>query len=131
MKSKGSLVIIELGIMILIFAFAAAICTTAFSNSHLRMEADLEKNKALDCVQDVAEVMKSKEGDLEATAEVLEVQLAEDEAGQYFDFGEIKVYAFEVQDDKSLFGLGQVGLSARNDAGDEHIYIDVCWQKEI
>jgi len=70
-RSRASLVLIEQVVMILVFALAAALCLKAFVWADTESAALWERDKALRCAQNAAEVIKNCRGDMGAAVEIM------------------------------------------------------------
>ncbi len=66
MKNKSSLTLLELLIMIMVFALAAALCLRTFVYSGKLSEADRVRAEAESAAQNMAELLKSEKGDVSA-----------------------------------------------------------------
>lgn len=69
MKNKASLVLIELVVMLLVFALAAALCLRFFSWAETNSLQEDRKDKAWLQLQTAAETLKHCHGDFSAAAE--------------------------------------------------------------
>lgn len=65
LKSKTSLVLMELIVTILFFSLASAVCVQLFVRSHLLNKETRELNNAINICQSIAEVMNGTDGSLE------------------------------------------------------------------
>lgn len=70
-KSKSHLALMEQAIMILVFAFAAAICVQAFQKADAISKELAARDMAVNLSQTVAETVKSGKGNLETAAGIL------------------------------------------------------------
>lgn len=73
MKNKTSLMLMELLVMILVFALAGAICLKVFARSHEISEATLCRDRAVQVAQNAAETLKACR-DLPEAARILGAQ---------------------------------------------------------
>ena len=71
MRSKAPLVMIEMLVMILVFALAAALCVRAFVWSSSETQANYERDKAVIFAENAAQVLKACAGDYEEAAYIL------------------------------------------------------------
>ncbi len=71
MKGKMALILIELTVMLLIFALAAALCLSAFVWSDTRSVQSSQLDSALLRLQNAAEALKHSRGDLSAAARII------------------------------------------------------------
>lgn len=89
MKSKAPLLLMEQMIMLLVFALAAALCLQAFVKSDASSRRIQERDTAVNLVQNVTEVARSRGGDmgetLTETAECLGYSYAQGILWQDFD----------------------------------------------
>lgn len=67
MKNKGTLVLIEQTVMLLVFALAAVLCLRAFVWADTTSKEVVARDQALIQAQNAAEVLKGCAGDLNAT----------------------------------------------------------------
>lgn len=84
-KSKSHLALMEQAIMILVFAFAAAICVQAFQKADATSKELAARDRAVNYGQTVAETVKSVHGDLEAAAGILGGIAEEDKLLFWYD----------------------------------------------
>lgn len=77
MKSKSPLALMELLVMVLVFALAAALCLRAFALSDKLSDGNETRDRAVVAVQTAAEILKSCGGDYERAAALLEGVWAE------------------------------------------------------
>lgn len=68
MKSRAPLVLMELVVMVLVFALASAVCLHAFVLSHRTGERCLLEDEALLLAQNAAETLKLTCGDVQTAA---------------------------------------------------------------
>jgi len=73
MKNKTSLMLMELLVMILVFALAGAICLKVFARSHEISETTLCRDRAVQVAQNAAETLKACR-DLPEAARILGAQ---------------------------------------------------------
>ena len=84
-KSKSHLALMEQAIMILVFAFAAAICVQAFQKADATSKELAARDRAVNYGQTVAETVKSVHGDLESAAGILGGIAEEDKLLFWYD----------------------------------------------
>lgn len=65
MKSKGTLVFMELLVMILVFALAAAVCLQVFAKAAEISARTAQLDEASILAQNAAEILKATQGDME------------------------------------------------------------------
>ena len=116
MKSKAPLALIELVIMILIFALAAGLCLKAFFWSHQQSEQIALRDEAALAVQNAAELIKSSKGDMT----VIESLKTADTNG----------FALQTEVlDVNTAGLGSALITAATSEGKEIFALQVFWQE--
>ncbi len=71
MKSKASLTLIELLIMLLVFAFAAALCLQAFARADRISGESARLDSAVTLAQSAAEALKANSGNFEKASACL------------------------------------------------------------
>lgn len=125
MRGKTPLVIMELVIMLLVFALAAAMCLGAFvladsisSESELRDEAAAR-------AQNCAELLRHSGGDFEWTAEKLGGEC--DGSALTAEYPELSLCAEMSESGHEL--LGKAHISVSDEAGQEIFSLDCAWQK--
>ena len=85
-KSKSSLFLLELLIMIGFFAVASVVCINLFVQAHLRSIGSRDLNRAVIAAQSAAETFKAAGGDSRRAAEILGGFLGgSDEVVLYYD----------------------------------------------
>ena len=72
-RSKTPLFLMELIIMLLVFSISAAVCLQVFSGAKKISEESRKLDAAVMQAQTIAECWKASHGDLEETAEMLDV----------------------------------------------------------
>lgn len=77
MKSKAPLALIEMLVMILVFALAAALCLNIFVLADRRSETNAARDRAVLAAQTAAETVKSCGGDMERAARLLNARWAD------------------------------------------------------
>ena len=139
MKRKAPLTLMELMVMILVFALAAALCLQAFVQSD-RMSRDSEaRDRAAVACQSVAEVLRHTGGDFREAARLLKAQSCEDDSlmldydkdwAPAEDTMRYTVGAGRV--DTSLPGLGKAAVWCRDEETDTELFrLEITWQKEV
>ena len=73
MKNKSTLLLIEIGIMLFVFVLGAALCLYIFSYSDRLSKNTLDRDMATLQAQNIAEVLKSTDGDYAQAAKLLSV----------------------------------------------------------
>ena len=71
MKDKAPLSLMELGIMLLVFALAAALCLQAFARADVQSRALKKQDEAVLMAQSAAETLKHCGGDFDKAAALL------------------------------------------------------------
>lgn len=104
MKSKASLTLMELLVMVLVFSLAAALCLQCFAAAALLRRETARLDRAVLLAQNGAEIVKAAGGDPEATESLL-AQLPEEEG-----------LTLEIQKQpSSIPGLGQALVQVREE----------------
>ena len=111
MKSKAPLALIELVIMILIFAVSAALCLKAFMWAQQQAKDIALRDIAILQVQNSAELVKAGRGDLSLVR-------SEDPA--------VIISGKLLEPDKE--GLEGARITAANEKGEELFSVDIYWQ---
>ena len=134
MKRGASLLLIELTVMLLVFALAAALCVQAFVWADSRSHQSAEEDMALLHAQSAAEVLKHCHGDFAMAAQnhggtwdrIWEISYNEqweitEGAAVYY------LQAEPMDTDNGL--LGQAKLTLRDKDGTVLAELSVCWQE--
>lgn len=143
MKSKAPLLLMEQMVMLLVFAFAAALCLQAFVKSDGISRRSENRDRALQEAQSAAEVIQYTKGNFEQAAELLGTSLQGDGSLTIFyenDWTRSEpsspgVYPFGYslgtsRIDSGVPGLGKAGVWVQEDeSGEELIRIEVAWQE--
>lgn len=135
MKDKAPLALLEQTIMILVFAFAAALCLRVFVWSDRQSDLDAATDRSVIAVQSAAETLKHCNGDMKTAAELLGGTVSEnlwrisyDENWQVVP-GEGK-YSVTVQSqDSGVRLLGKAEVSAATAEGEALFSLTVGWQE--
>ena len=135
MKSRATLSLTEMLIMVLIFAVAAAACLKVFAWADAR-SAEIETTDfAVLEVSNAAEILKYSKGDLAMAAELLEVDEDGGEMQVLYDANrercedheEYRLVVWPVPV-PGLLGEAQVSMLQ----GDDVLYsLTVCWQEDV
>lgn len=124
MRGKSPLVIMELCIMLLVFAIAAALCLGCFALAEDISAESERRDQAVSMAQNCAESIKAADGDLAAAAEIMGGSW--DGESLTLQQGELSLSAAETESGHELLGLAHI----RVDFGGESIFaIDCPWQK--
>ena len=126
MKNKAPLALIELTVMVLIFAVSAALCLQAFVWSDMKSSEIAERDSAILHGETVAEVVKACRGDFDAAAAILEGENTEDVLQVYFE-GELCAQARLAETEIPLLGMADIAVM--DQAGRELFALTVCWQE--
>lgn len=70
MRSRSTLVLMELVVMVLVFALTGALCLRAFTWADRVSQAQADRGQALLCAQNGAQLLKSCRGDFRKAAQV-------------------------------------------------------------
>ncbi len=137
MKNKAPLALIELTVMILIFALAAALCLQAFAWSELTSSEIQEQDQAVIQAETTAEVIKACGGDFAEAAELLYGQYSEDDNALTVCFdgdwqladeenGAYRLEAVRKESGHDFLGTADISVMDREEA---IFRITVCWQE--
>lgn len=143
MKSKAPLLLMEQMVMLLVFAFAAALCLQAFVKSDGVSRRSESRDRALQEAQSAAEIIRHTKGNFEQAAELLETSLQEDGSLTIF-YGDDwtrsepiseNVYPFgyslgiyRVETDVPGLGKAEIWIQ-EDESGEELVRIEVAWQE--
>ena len=119
MKNKAPLALMEILVMILVFAVAAAVCLTSFVWADKESKNMELQNDAVIIVQNTAEALKFRKGNVDLALEDTGYDPAEE------PFVKVKIL-HETPD-----GLGGAKVSAYNMADEEIFSVDVYWQTPL
>lgn len=135
MKDKAPLALLEQTVMILVFAFAAALCLRVFVWSDRQSGLDAATDRAVIAVQSAAETLKHCNGDMEKAAEIIGGKVSEDRWKVTFDENWQTVpdngafFLTVTPQESGIELLGQADISAETADG-EHLYsLTVGWQE--
>lgn len=149
MRQKTSLSLMELAVMVAVFALAAAVCLRAFvwADTHSR-RSEAESWAATLC-QSTADAIKAAEGDAEArlraVAEAMEIPYGAFTAESACDFDGHYDADFRICTDRSysyclvvrpvetdILGLGKAEVAVTDSTYTDTLFsLEVCWQEEI
>lgn len=142
MKSKAPLLLMEQMIMLLVFAFAAALCLQAFVKSDNISRRSEARDRALQEAQSAAEVIRHAKGDLEQAAELLGVERYT-ETSLMLDYDRdwnpardaMRYSLIIVLQDSGVPGLGKAQIRVWDESAQEQeaelLRFDVMWQEEV
>lgn len=124
MKNKAPLALLEQVIMLLVLAVAAAVCLHLFASAGLQAEQNRLQDRAMEQVQNTAEVIKSHTGDMEKAA-LLTGGSYEDGVLTVSD-SRFTVTAEPIPQKNSLLGMAKI--TAVSD-GEILAQLTICWQE--
>lgn len=84
-RSKSVMLLLEITIMLLVFAVCAGVCLTLFASSRRMSREAEEQTEAAMWAQSAAEVYKAAGGDLQKAAEALSAKAAGDRLELWLD----------------------------------------------
>lgn len=126
MKNKAPLALIELTVMVLIFAVSAALCLQAFVWSDLTSAKLADRDTAILQAETVAEVVKACRGDFDAAAELLAGESVDGVLQVHFEDG-FCASAQLIDEGKPLLGTAEVTVY---DGENQELFgLTVCWQE--
>ena len=124
MGRRASLTLMELLVMVLVFALAAAVCLRCFAAAAVTArETDLQTRVVL-LAQNGAEILKASAGDLETAAEELGAEASGDTL--CLRQRELKLILTKENSGRAGLGLGRVQVEAE---GKPLVSFPVCWQE--
>ena len=135
MKGKTALTLIEQSIMLLILAFAAAICLKAFVWSDTLSNQNSQRDRALIEIQSAAEVLKAHQGDLDTAAQTYGGEILSEQWILHWDAdwqrnsqpAAYLLTAYPLSSQTPYLGCAQLILHQ----GDRVITtLQICWQEE-
>lgn len=145
MKSKAPLMLIEQIVLLLVFAFVAALCMQAFVKSEQISAQSEARDHAVVLVQSAAETLRHNNGDIARSAEELGgtvaegiLQLAYDEKWNQTDMRDNGAYLLCAQPCSSdVQGLGKARVwlassktDTQNEEADDSLFsIEIAWQE--
>lgn len=135
MKDKAPLALAEQTIMILVFAFAAALCLRVFVWSDRQSGLDAATDRAVIAVQSAAETLKHCNGDFEKAAGIIGGYVTEGQWMVSYDENWQTVsndgkYCLTVTSQNSgVELLGQADISAETTDGEPLYSLTVGWQE--
>ena len=125
MRGKSPLVIMELCVMLLVFAIAAALCLGCFALAeNISSDAAL-RDRAGSMARNCAEAIIAGGGDFDRAAELLDCEAGDECLSM--ERGGLFLSAREVESGHPLLGLARV--SVRDGEGRELFALDCPWQK--
>ena len=135
-KSKSPLALMEQAIMILVFAFAAALCMQAFVKADSLSKGLEARDRAVNISQTVAETVKALDGDLGLAAKALGGAVRDEELLLYYNKEWIAVEETEAVYRLRLVCVetgryltkSEISVEALKD-GEELFRLPVSWQE--
>ncbi|MCQ2553114.1 MAG: hypothetical protein MJ150_02295 [Clostridia bacterium] len=135
--SKTYITLLEQAIMTLFLSLACAISLQVFANtSNLAAEAR-EKQYAIVELANVAETLKSCDGNYNDAAKISSGVLSDNTIIFYYDFNWVKTdkdnaeYIVKVSAAKKSKGLGLSEIQAMDQSGNIIDSLEVCWQEAL
>lgn len=125
MRNKAPLMLIELTVMLLILALAAALCMQGFAWADTQAQNNARKDRALVELQSAAEVLQACSGDLQAAVALHGGVL---EQGNWTILLEDGTVLRAVPEQAALPNLGTARLEAEYN-GAQLLQLQVCWQE--
>lgn len=125
MRNKAPLMLIELTVMLLILAFAAALCLQGFVWADTRAQEIARQDRALTEMQSAAEVLQACGGDLQAAAALHGGEVTQGNWTISLADGTV---LRAVPEQAALPNLGTARLEAEFN-GAQLLQLQVCWQE--
>ncbi len=116
MKNKASLVLMELLVMVLVFALAAAACLRCFVWAFQTSQEIGQRDRAVVLAQNTAEALKARNGDIPAAQALLEVP------------EELTLQIIKLSPE--IPGLGEAEILIENDRGELLFSLCAAWQED-
>lgn len=135
MKDKAPLALLEQTVMILVFAFAAALCLRVFVWSDIQSDLDAATDRSVIAVQSAAETLKHCNGDLKEASEIIGGTVTENRWSVSYDenwqvIPENGKYIVTVRPfDSGVALLGEAEISAQTATGEALYSLTVGWQE--
>lgn len=136
-KSKSTLALMEQAIMVLVFAFAAALCVTIFVKAQKLSQELADRDMAVNRCQTVAETVKATGGNMEKAAKMLGGTVSNDTILLYYrkDWAIVTeseaVYRLTLQCTEREGYLVKGEVTVVTTDGEEVFRLPVNWQKEV
>ena len=135
MRSKTPLALMELTIMVLVFALAAAYCLRAFAWSDTRSIRNDARDQAILQAESAAEALKHTHGDFAQSSAVMGGSwdspvwtIFYDSQWQQADAPSSYTLLVQPEDSGQLY-LGQANVEITDSSGDSLVQLTVCWQE--
>ena len=127
MKNRTSLVLMELLVMVLVFALAAAMCVRVFVRSDQVSREIGRRDMAVTLAQNGAETIKICRGDMQQAAQLLEGEHTRDACVAY----PLEGYRLEISRlGSDISGLGRALVTVWWD-GEELFSLPAAWQEVL
>lgn len=127
MKNKTALLLIELALLVAVFAVAAAVCLRLFAWADTTAKEDARRDTALLHAQNAAQEIKRSQGDLEQAAQRMGGEV---KAGlwelQLEDGALLRAESWETECDY----LGMARITVLGSDGSVLAQLDACWQED-
>ena len=127
MKNKTPLALIEMMLLMLVFAFVAAVCLRVFVKSGEISRQSEARDYAVVETQSAAEIIRGCGGDFGFAAQKLGGETDGDTLTVHYAEKNITLYAKREESDNSLLGKARVWAEYEND--DELFALEVMWQE--
>ena len=127
MRSKAPLVMMEMLVMLLVFALAAGLCVKAFVWSRNETEANFRMDRAVLAAENTAQIIKSAAGDFEEAAGLLSGDSDGDTLTYTIELenGNLEITAEIIKMDQYL-GTAEIVVL---DQGKEVFALETSWQE--
>ncbi len=134
MKRNSSLLLLELTVMLLVFAAASALCVSLFFRADSLGRESAAADSALIMAENAAEVLKSCSGDFGRAAEIHGGTAGDTWILRYGEDGSVSpdgdAYRLEaVGEESKLSGLGKARITVYGDDGAALVSLTVAWQE--
>ena len=135
MKNRTPLILMELVVMLLVFAIGAALCLRAFSWADNVSREEAARDHAYLQIQNAAELLRSNRGDFAAAAEILGGQWDGKIWSIYWDDGWNMIHqpgAYTLRAKPVESGaayLGGATLEILRPDGECLVSLNICWQE--
>lgn len=142
-RSKAPLPLMELMVMILVFALATVLCLQAFLKSDRLSRKGENRDRAVALCQSAAEAVRASGGDMALTSSLLDaaypygwnqmpLEIGYDESWEKAEQGEAVYRLLVMPVDSGVSGLGKAHISVTEDSSDEILFeLDAAWQMEV
>ncbi len=127
MKNKTALLLIELALLIAVFAVAAAVCLRLFAWADTTSKEDAQRDTALLQAQNAAQEIKRSRGDLEQAAQRFGGQVTGGLWEAPLEDGCV-LRAERKETDTKYLGMASITVFASD--GSILVQLDACWQED-